>query len=310
MKIAVVGPGAMGCLFAAYLSKGREEVWLVDKSPQRAKKIQAQGLRLSGLTRMTARVKVTAEPKEIGICDLVIIAVKAYDTEKATRSIAEIAGEKSYVLSVQNGIGNVEVISEIVGEDKVLAGTTSQGATLVAPGEIVHAGKDKTVIGKLDSKNLGFARWVVTLFNKCGIATQATRDVKGIIWSKLLINVGINALGAVSGLHNGELLAFTETREIMRQAVGEAYRVAKRKRIKLAYEDPIQKVEAVARATAKNVCSMLQDVLKRRPTEIDYINGAIVRQGKGLGIAVPVNEVLTGLVKARQASYDRQVSSI
>jgi len=127
------------------------------------------------------------------------------------------------------------------------------------------------------------------------------------VWGKVIINVGINALTAITRLNNGRLIEYEESRSLLRSAVQEAAKIVKRKRIKLAYDDPIQKAESVAKATASNVSSMLQDVLNKKRTEIDFINGAVVRQGKALGIATPVNEVLTNLVKTIEASYDKAV---
>ncbi|MDP3804499.1 MAG: ketopantoate reductase C-terminal domain-containing protein, partial [Candidatus Omnitrophota bacterium] len=128
-----------------------------------------------------------------------------------------------------------------------------------------------------------------------------------VIWSKLIINVGINALTAITRLNNGRLIEYEESRSLLRSAVQEATKIVKRKRIKLAYDDPIQKVESVCKGTAQNVSSMLQDVLNKRRTEIEFINGAIIRQGKALGIPTPVNEVLANLVRTIETSYDKVV---
>jgi 2-dehydropantoate 2-reductase len=146
-------------------------------------------------------------------------------------------------------------------------------------------------------------RAIREIFNRAGMETRISRDIKGLIWSKLIINDGINALTAITRLANGKLIEFEGTRKILREAVSEATKVAKRKRIKLIYDDPLAKVEAVCEATATNISSMLQDVLKKKRTEIDFINGVIVRQGQELGIATPVNSVLLNLVKTIEASY-------
>ena len=139
--------------------------------------------------------------------------------------------------------------------------------------------------------------------NKAGFKTRISKDIRSLLWSKLIINVGINALTAIMRLHNGDLVKFEGTRSVLRQAVSEAVRVAKRKRIKLIYEDAIEKTEAVCEATAQNISSMLQDVLREKKTEIDYINGAIVRQGQSLGIPTPANSLLAHVVKSIESSY-------
>ncbi len=308
MKIAIVGPGAMGSLLAAFLTKAKEEVYLIDHSPERARKTKQDGIKVEGISgEFTAKVNVSAEPKDVGACNLVIICVKSYDTEEAIKAVKDLIGENTQVLTLQNGIGNVQTLNDIVGEDKVIGGITSHGVTYLGPGHVKHAGKGETIIGKANGKVLGPVREVANILNKAGLETKISKDINGLIWSKLIINVGINALGAITRLHNGKLIEYDGTREIMRAAVQEAVKVAKRKRIKLAYDDAIQKVEGVAKATCGNICSMLQDVLKKRRTEIDFINGAIVRQGKALNIPTPTNEVLTNLVKTIESSYDKQI---
>jgi 2-dehydropantoate 2-reductase len=207
-------------------------------------------------------------------------------------------------LTLQNGIGNIEIIGEVAGSEKVIGGVTNLGATLLDIGKVRHAGKGETVIGRPDGKTSVELRTIREILNKVGLETRISRDIKGLLWSKLIINVGINALTAITRLNNGRLIEFEGTRRILRDAVTEAIRVAKRKRIKLIYDDPLAKVEAVCEATAANVSSMLQDVLRKRRTEIDFINGVIVRQGQELGIPTPVNSLLVNLVKTIEASYN------
>jgi 2-dehydropantoate 2-reductase len=305
MRIVIVGPGAVGCLFAAFLSKSKEEIWLLDKDKERAIKIKQQGIVVEGISgNWQATVKVSADAKEINQADLIIICVKSYDTKEAITQTRCLVGEDSRVLTLQNGIGNIEIIAEVAGEDKVIGGVTNQGATLLDIGHIRHAGKGETAIGCIDGKIPVEMRSIREIFNKVGLETKISRDIRGLLWSKLIINVGINALTAISRLNNGRLIEFEGTRRISREAVTEAIRIAKRKRIKLIYDDPLAKVEAVCEATAANVSSMLQDVLKKKRTEIDFINGVIVRLGQELGIPVPVNSMLVDLVKTIEASYN------
>ena len=305
MKIAIVGSGAMGCLFAAFISKRKEEVWLLDKNKDKATRIGQKGITIEGVSgNWQAKVSSTADVKEIGQADLVIIAVKSYHTKVAIMSARPLVAENTMVLTLQNGIGNVEIISEVVGSEKVIGGTTNQGATLLDEGHIRHAGKGETIIGLIDGKIPVQMREIREIFNRVGLETRISRDIKSLLWSKLIINVGINALTAITRLNNGKLLDFEGTRKILREAVTEATKIAKRKRIRLIYDDPLAKVEAVCEATAANVSSMLQDVLRKKRTEIDFINGVIVRQGQELGIPVPVNTMLVDLVKTIEAGYD------
>lgn len=307
MKIVIVGAGAMGSLFAAVLSKSKEEIWVLDKIKERADKISRQGIVIDGISNLKASVKATADPKDIGQAELIIISVKAYHTKEAITSSQPLIKDNTAVLTLQNGIGNIEIISEIIGQDQVIGGVTNQGATLIDTGHIRHAGRGETVIGKIDGRISVQMRHIRELFNRCGFETRISRDIKGLLWSKLIINTGINALTAITRLCNGKLIEFEGTRKILREAVAEATKIAKRKRIKLIYDDPLDKVEAVCEATAANISSMLQDVLRKKRTEIDFINGVIVRQGQELGIATPVNALLTDLVKTIEASYNLTV---
>jgi 2-dehydropantoate 2-reductase len=288
-------------------SNSKHEVWLLDKDPERAKKINTKGITVEGLSNFTQDINATSDPKKIGACSLVIIAVKSYDTDKVLQSIKPLIGEDTNVLSLQNGLGNLQLISEIVGEERTVGAVTAIGATLIEDGKVRHAGKGETVIGKLNGKIFADLRQISTAFNEAGIQTKITKDINAVIWSKLIINCGINAIASLCRLPNGTVLEYEGTKELLRQAVFEATKVAKRKKIKLIYDDPLQKVESVCIACADNICSMLQDIIQKRPTEIDFINGAIVRQGKSSGIKTPVNEILTQLIKSIEESYGKQV---
>ena len=306
MKIAVVGPGALGCLIAGFLrSRTKEDIWLIDKSPERAKRIREEGIRIEGLSSMSTSIDVSADPKEVGPCDLVILCVKSYSTEDACKDIKALVSDKAFILTLQNGIGNVQILNDYFGAERVIAGITNHGATLLGVGHVRHAGKGDTVIGMSKAKMFRpRIKDTANILTKCALETKISKDIDSIVWSKLIINIGINALTGITRLKNGMLIKHDGTREILRSAVQEAIDVVKRKRIKLTYDDPIQKVESVCKATAVNVSSMLQDILNSRRTEIDYMNGAITRQGKALGIPMPVNEVLTNLIKTIESNRE------
>jgi len=304
MKIAIVGPGAVGCLLASFLSKGNDEVWLLDKDGERASKINKNGISIEGISgEWKIKGRATADAKDIGNAQLVIISVKSYDTKEAISASKPLISDNTSVLTLQNGLGNIEIISEAIGQEKVIGGVTNLGATLLETGKVRHAGKGETIIGRIDGKIPVQMRQIREIFNACGLETKISKDIKGILWSKLIINVGINALTAIIRLNNGRLIEFEGTRKILREAVTEAVRISKRKRIKLIYDDPLAKVEAVCEATSGNISSMLQDILRKKRTEIDFINGVIVRQGQELGIGVPANLMLVDLVKTIEASY-------
>jgi len=304
MKIVVVGPGAIGSLFGAFLSKSKEEVWLLDKDKERAAKINETGISLEGASgSWQIKVRTTANPQEIGQADLIIICVKSFHTKPTIEQIKPLLNEETKILTLQNGIGNVEIISELAGEERVIAGVTNEGATLMDIGKIRHAGRGETIIGAIDGKTPVQMRAIREIFNQAGFECKMSRDIKSLLWSKLIINVGINALSAITRLPNGKLIEYEGTRRILRDAVTEATRIAKRKRIKLIFDDPLAKVEAVCEGTPGNLSSMLQDILRKKRTEVDFINGVIVRLGQELGIDVPTNKFLLDLVKTIESSY-------
>ena len=298
MRIAVVGAGAMGSLFGGLLAEAGEDVVLVDIWEEHVRAINERGLHIKGVSGdRVVRVRATTKHAEVGVVDLVLIQVKSYATEKAIRDALPMIGERTVVLTLQNGLGNVEKIAAVVGRERVLAGTTAHGATVLGPGEIYHAGRGPTVIGEVDGRITDRVKAIAATFNRAGIETEITDNIMGAIWTKMLANVAINALTAITGLYNGELLELEETKAVMLKAVDEAVAVAKAMGIKLLVEDPHEFVLGIARATATNKSSMLQDVERGRRTEIDAINGMIVHYGRELGIPTPVNEVLVAAVK-------------
>ncbi len=309
MKIAVVGPGAMGCLIAASLAeRTKEEVFLIDKDPVRARTLSQNAISVEASgPAFKVNVTASARPQDLGIYDLVMICTKSYSTDDACRHVKDMVGGKTCILTLQNGIGNIQILEEHFGKERVVGGVTSHGATLLGTGRVRHAGTGDTVIGKPDGRMTGTLKAIQGILTKAGFDTKISRDINSIIWSKLIINAGINALTAITRFRNGMLAEHEGTRELMKNAVSEALRIAKRKRIRLMYDDPIQKCESVCKATGNNISSMLQDILNKKRTEIDYINGAIVRQGKSLGIPTPVNEALTHLVRAIEAGYEKQL---
>jgi 2-dehydropantoate 2-reductase len=223
--------------------------------------------------------------------------VKTTLTAKAMAENKAAIGPKTIVLSLQNGLGNIEQMATVVSEQNILAGTTAHGATLLGPGQIRHAGRGKTILGELNGETTDRVREVAALFAAAGLETEISGNVIGLIWDKLLVNVGINALTAITMLQNGRLTQSPELTELMEAAVAEGAAVAAASGIKLGFSDPVAHTKEVSIATGQNRSSMLQDILNGRKTEIDMINGAIVREGQKVGVPAPVNRTLTNLVK-------------
>lgn len=305
MKIAVLGAGAMGSLFGGILAEAGHQVWLVDVWKEHVESIREKGLRIKGpgADRVIRNLEAVSSAQEAGEAELVIVFVKSTVTEEAVSTAKCLFGPRTLVLTLQNGLGNVERIGKVIGFQNVLAGVTAQGATVLGPGEIYHAGQGLTAVGELQGEVTPRVEKVSAMLNEAGIQTQASGNVMGLIWGKLLVNVGINALTALTGLKNGQLLDHPETVELMELAVLEGFEVCKAKGIKLPYQDPVSHAREVAMATASNRSSMLQDVTNQRKTEIEVINGAIVREGQALGIQTPVNKVLTNLVRTLERTY-------
>ena len=298
MRVAVVGAGAMGCLYGGHLAETGVDVSLVDIWREHVDAINAKGLHMTGVSGdRVVHVPATTDPETVGKVDLMLLFVKSYDTAQAVRDSGPLIGGDTYVLTLQNGLGNLEAITEAVGAGRVLGGTTSHGSTLVGPGEIRHAGVGPTVIGTLDGGSRSMAETAADMFNGAGLQTRVSGDVRGDIWGKVLVNLGINALTALTGLRNGQLLEIPELRLLMRLAVEEGMMVAEADGVDLGPLDHLAHVYEVAEATGANRSSMLQDVDRRRRTEIDALNGAVVGLGEKLGVKTPVNRALTALVK-------------
>jgi len=308
MRIAIVGPGAIGGLFGAVLSRGGLDVTLVDKHADRAELVNRQGIRIEGRGgTYTAAVRAVTYPLPREPVDVVLVTVKAYDTRSAAGQFAPAVGPDTVVLTVQNGLGNVEILTEAFGAGRVLGGATNQGANVLAPGRIDHAGVAGTLIGELDGQLSPRARGIADAFTAAGLETTVSDNIEGVLWTKLLINVAINPLVAVLRVRNGVLAEHDETLELMRLAVTEAREVARAKGVKLLVDDPVARAIEVARTTAGNIASMHQDVRHGRRTEIDFITGAVVREGERSGIPTPYNQALTLLVKSIGAVREKVV---
>ena len=300
MKIAIIGAGAMGCLYGAKLSTVPGiEIYLLDVWKEHVDAINANGILMEeqGDFITYRNVKASTVAEDAGTCDLAVIFVKSTLTSSAVQSNKAVFGPETIALTLQNGLGNIELIKEVVGESNVIAGTTAHGATMLGPGRIRHAGSGKTIIGELNGAMPQRIQQIAQTFREAGMETELSDNVYGLVWDKLLVNVGINALTGITKLLNGELLEHPEIVELLEDAVSEGKEVALAQGIKLGFPDPVAHTKDVCKATATNKSSMLQDVLNHKKTEIDMINGAVVREGKKVNIATPVNKTLTNLIK-------------
>lgn len=300
MKIAIIGSGAMGSLFGGKLSMAGHEVVLYDIYKEHVDAVNSSGLSIEDAATgqaVVARPRASDDPAAVKGADAFIVFVKSTATEKAAAQFKAFASPSTIAVTLQNGLGNEAILRKHFGERGAAAGVTSQGATFLGPGKIRHAGKGPTHLGMADGDNARLEPLVKAL-GEAGFEAHVSADVQSMIWSKLIVNVGINAITALSGLPNGQILDYDELKAVMADVVAETEKVAAARGIALGHADPLATVQDVCRKTAANKSSMLQDVLNKRETEIDFINGAIVREAEPLGIAVPVNLTLTRLVKA------------
>ena len=300
MKISIIGSGAMGSLFGGRLSLAGHEVVLYDVYREHVEAVKRDGLAIeqAGSGEVTvASPAASVDPEDVRGSQAMIVFVKSTATEEAAKQFVPYASPDTVVLTLQNGLGNEAIIRRYFGAERTAAGVTSQGATFLGPGRIRHAGRGPTHIGMADGSAAKLAPLAAAL-TAAGFETHVEGDVAGLIWNKLIINVGINALTALTGKPNGRLLDFEETKAIMADLVAEALAVAAARGVRITHADSLQTVYEVAKKTGANRSSMLQDFDRGRASEIDFINGAIAREGAELGIPVPVNATLTRLIRA------------
>ena len=304
MKIAVVGAGAMGSLFGGLLAESGADVWLLDIWTEHVKAINENGINIKREDKFrSVSVKATTDPNRIGISDLVIIFVKSTNTSQAAKTAKFLMDDSSLILTLQNGMGNADTIAEVIESARIIAGTTSHGATMLGPGSIRHAGIGPTTIGMWADGGKDKVLYIAKFLTEAGIKTEAVDDIQSVIWNKLLVNVGINAITALTGIKNGQLLDLSATQDISRAAVEEAMELARAQGVMIR-ENSVGHVFEIAKATSPNRSSMGQDVDNKRLTEIEAINGFVVREAFKIGLNVPVNKTLTALIETLQAYYD------
>ncbi len=305
MRLVIVGPGALGCLVAARLAPvACDGLVLLDHRPGRARLLAEKGLLLEEAGEcIRVTPAVTATPGEIGPADVVLLCVKTPALPAALNHVAPLCGPATLLVFFQNGISHLDACPP--GGAAAAYGVCSEGATLVGPGHVRHAGRGETCLGFL-RETTPAARLrlehVAACWRRAGFSARVCDKIRERIWEKLLINIGINALSAIHGRSNGQLLVSCALRPRMAEAVREAAAVGAAAGVFLP-PDPLEAVYRVCRATRTNVSSMLQDVRNRRPTEIDAINGAVVALGRRLGVATPVNGRLCEQVRALEAGY-------
>ena len=304
MRVCAVGCGAVGSLFAANLAQLEDvEVWAYDLDRAHVDAINADGLRLTGAGDVVGSVRATADAGELPACDFGIVATKAMHTDGAV-SAAAAAFADGAVASVQNGVGNEEVIARYVA--RVIRGTTFPAGRTLSPGVVQWDVKGDTTLGPFEPSP-ATRREIEQLADACtraGMPTHAVQDARGAQWRKVVFNAATNPVGAITGLTHGRVCERPHLRALVSALVDEGKAVAAAQGITLD-ADPEELIDHAARPDVAydHKASMLQDVEARRRTEIDYLNGGIGRFGRELGVATPLNDALTALVKALEDSW-------
>ncbi len=304
MRVVIIGPGAIGLLFAFRLAAGGVAVTLLDHRPGRAERLNQAGVELEdagGSQRQP--VAATADPRVLAEADLALVCVKAYHTPQVARTLAAHLGPKARALTLQNGAGNLETLVEALGPQRVMGGITSEGANVLGEGRVRHAGQGTTYLGRAQGPPDAFVEQAVALFKQAGFQSEAAPKASDVVWTKLVVNVGLNALAALLEVPNGRLLELEHASSLMGEAVAEAVAVGRAEGVRFLHEDMLSMVQDVTRATGANINSMLQDVRKRRRTEVAQINGFINRRGQELEVPTPVNATLEALVLAKEENY-------
>ncbi|WP_295461366.1 2-dehydropantoate 2-reductase [uncultured Pseudomonas sp.] len=310
MRICILGAGALGSTFGAWLSEAGHDTWLLNRPNAHIEAIGRDGLEVEtpdGSRRVQVRAAVAAEA--IGVVDLVVVLVKSFATAEAMQQALALVGPETLVLSLQNGLGHEELLTGIVGRERVIAGKTYVGGVLLGPGRIRSgvAGK-QTLIGELDGQLTPRVHAVAEAFGGAGLATTVSGNIRGILWDKLQVNVATGALTGITQLTYGQLYSEPLLRDIALQAVAEAIAVARAAGVELGLQEPEAAWQLAREGLAPSFkTSMLQSLQKGSITEIDFINGAVVRLGQQYRVPTPVNATLVACIKGiERAMADRQ----
>jgi 2-dehydropantoate 2-reductase len=312
MKIAVLGGGgAMGGLFGGYLARGGADVVLVDVSAEAVAAIAAQGVAIEEKDGGTTRVEVaaTTDPRSVGPVDLIVNFVKCYHTEAAVRSAMAMAGPKTAFLTLQNGWGNADRIAAVAGRERVMVGLTYHSATLLAPGRVKHPGVGATHLGELDGAMSPRLEAASAALRAGGFEVLPTGRILDEVWKKLALNVCSLPTSALLRCFAQELVQHDGTLALMRGLLAEVAAVASAQGIRLDEAERWAAITALLERAVGAKASMLQDVEARRMTEIEVVNGAIVRAGAAQGIPTPLNQSMVWLVTSLQEAYLRPAAA-
>ncbi len=303
MKIVIVGSGAIGRLFGAFLAKSGHEVILADVDQKVIDEITRSGIGLMELgesnpdTIQRFPVKAVSDPSTISDCDLVLLTVKSHATLSAAKSVLHLITEDSPILTLQTGLGNIEILEKLVDPQHIIAAFTFMSATALGNGRVRHGGTGKTYMGELDGELSPRLKDISELLNDCGLKNQMVHRIIGRLWCKVIVYSAINSVSSILRIPNGSLLSKMESITLMKTLVDEGKKVADASAIDLVYPDLYELLFNACKQSSNNLSSMLQDLLNDRPTEIDAQNGALCRIAEEKRISTPTQCSMVQLIK-------------
>ena len=302
MKIAIVGTGAMGSVYAALFASAGHEVWAIDRWREHVDAMRARGLTVEGASgERTVRLNATTEPRDAGPCDLVVLATKAMHVAQAAASISPLLKPETPVLSIQNGLGGPQTAASTLGKERVMVGVVGGfGASMRGPAHAHHNGMELVSLGEFGGPITPRLKAVEELWRSAGFRVKLFDDIDQLVWEKLLCNCAYSGPCGIAEATIGEVMADPDLSRISAACAAEGFAVAKRKGVRLGFDDPVAYVRDFGAKIPNARPSVLLDLMSKRKTEIDVINGAIRRVAADLGMTAPVNETITALVHARE----------
>jgi len=302
MKIAILGTGAMGSVYAGLLASAGHDVWAVDTWKEHIDAIREKGLRVEGASGdRTVRVHATSRPEDAGVCDLVILATKAMHVAQAAESAKPLLGPNSVVLSIQNGLGGPDSAARVLGRERVVVGVVGGfGASIKAPGHAHHNGWELVRLGEFAGPVSARLEKIAEVWRSGGFKVKCFDDIDQLVWEKLICNVCFSGTCAMTERTVIEVIEDPDTWRIASGCASEAFAVAKARKVKLDFDEPVAYVRAFGMKIPNARPSMLLDHIAGRASEIDAINGAIPPAASAVGLAAPYNEVISGLVRAKE----------
>ncbi len=301
MRICIIGAGSMGCLYGALLARSGEKVVLFDKWREHVNAIRQNGLHMTGITGdFTIEIPATSEAGEIGAADLCIVQTNTYATDDAAKIAAGVLNDEGYCLTLQNGVGNIEKLSAVLGRERVMGGLSYHSAALEGPGTVAHTHAGPTWLGELDKTRSARLDKLVEILSKAGFTPTVVDDIEGFIWGKFVHNSAINALCAITGIRVGEISMYGSADEFQSRILDEILAVLSAKNITIPEPDPVGAIKAFCKVKFNRV-SMLQHIERGQRSEIDSLNAVVVEEGRKLGIPTPYNEALTLMLRTVDA---------